>query len=357
MQLLQELSELPGVSGDEHEVRRFLSAHLKDHVDEVHSDTLGNLVAIKRPRQTDGGESPLKVMLTAHMDEVGLMVTHIDSSGLLRFAPVGGVDERVLPSKTVLVGKNRVPGVIGVKPIHLLKAEERKKIPQIESLHIDVGASSKEEAEKLVKVGDYVSFDTRYTDLGAVARGKAFDDRAGCAVVAELLKVSYPFTIYGLFATQEEVGHRGARVAAYRLAPHVSFALEGTVSDDGPKKRDVSPTSVLGKGPAVTIADRSVIADKLLVELILETARSQGIPHQIKQPLIGGTDAGAIQRVREGIRSAVVAVPCRYIHSPTSIVSHADMQNTTLLMQRVLERLAHDTDLVQRVIRRQPSGP
>lgn len=348
--LLQALSELSGVSGNEHEVRHYLTDQIREHVDELRSDTIGNLVAVKHPRSVAAAESRLRVMLTAHMDEVGLMVTHIDNNGLLRFAAVGGVDERILPAKAVLVGKNKVPGVIGLKPIHLLKPEERKHIPGIDSLHIDIGASTREEAEKLVKIGDYVSFPTRYVKMGQYASGKAFDDRAGCAIIVELLKQRYPFTLLGVFSTQEEVRLRGARIAAYRLEPHVAFAIEGTVCDDTPKKKDVSPTTVMGQGPAVTIADRSLIADQMLVSLILETARSQGIPHQIKQPLIGGTDAGAIQRVREGIRSAVVAVPVRYIHSSVSVLNLADYQNTLRLMRGVLERIAQDRSIADQIL-------
>lgn len=351
-ELLRDLSELPGVSGDEREVRRYLGSYLKDHVDELHSDTIGNLIAIKRARSGGQKQTTLKVMLTAHMDEVGLMVKSIDTSGLLRFAAVGGVDERILLAKTVLVGKDRVPGVIGLKPVHLLKPEERQKAPDIDSLYIDIGASTKEEAEKLVRVGDYASFSTKYLEMGQTARGKALDDRVGCALLADLLKQRYPFDLYGVFAAQEEVGLRGARVAAYRLAPHAAFALEGTVCNDLPKRKDVSPTTELGRGPALTIMDRSLIADKLLVDLLIDTARRQGIPYQIKQPAVGSTDGGAIQRVREGIRSAVVAVPVRYIHAPVSIISLDDFQNASLLMQRVLERLADEETIVGRILGR-----
>jgi tetrahedral aminopeptidase len=351
MKLLQELSDLPGVSGDETEVRRYLAARLKERVDELYSDALGNLVAVKHGSASDGAAAQFKVLLTAHMDEVGLMVTDVDNSGLLRFATVGGVDERILLAKAVLVGKNRVPGVVGLKPVHLLKPEERKRIPDVESLYIDIGASKKEEAEGLVKVGDYVSFATKYTELGETARGKAFDDRVGCAALAEILDGTFPFTVYGVFATQEEVGSRGATVAAYRIDPDIAFALEGTVCDDMPKKRDVSPTSALGRGPALTIADRSVIADKTLVELLIDTARREGIPYQIKQPMIGGTDAGAIQRARGGVRSAVVAVPCRYIHSPVSIVSLTDLRHAILLMQRALGRIGQDQELIDQLKR------
>ncbi|HDN81073.1 MAG TPA: M20/M25/M40 family metallo-hydrolase, partial [Chloroflexi bacterium] len=205
---------------------------------------------------------------------------------------------------------------------------------------IDIGASSKAEAEKLVKIGDYAAFATAFTQLGSkVVKGKAFDDRAGCAVLAELVKERYPFDVYAVFTVQEEVGLRGAKVAAFRIGPDAAFALEGTIADDLPKKKDVSPTTRLGYGPAITIMDRSFVAFQPLVRLLVDTAEAEGIPYQFKQPLVGGTDSGAIHLTKEGIPSATVAVPCRYIHSPASILNLEDFENTIRLMKATLRRL------------------
>jgi putative aminopeptidase FrvX len=338
--ILKELSEAFGVSGCEDEVRVIIIEAIKDHVDEVRVDSLGNLIALKKGT----GESELKVMVAAHMDEVGLMMTHIEEeSGTIRFRPVGGIDDRILLAKVVLIGKDRLPGVIGVKPVHLLKEKERKQVVKIDRMAIDIGAKNREEAEKAVKIGDYAVFATDFCHLTEdglrTVKGKAFDDRAGCAVLIELLKERYPFDLYPVFTVQEEVGLRGAQVAAYAVEPDVAFALEGTICDDMPKKKDVSPTTELGAGPAITIMDRSFIADRDLVKLLVETAKELSIPYQFKQPGLGGTDAGAIHLAKEGIPSVTVSVPCRYIHSPVCLLSLEDFENTVRLMRAALGRL------------------
>ncbi|MBC7233782.1 MAG: M42 family metallopeptidase [Chloroflexi bacterium] len=343
--LLKELSEACGVSGNEGAVRQVILDAIRDRVDEYRTDALGNLIALKKGT----GKTARKVMIAAHMDEVGLMIMHIEKEGSLRFHPVGGIDDRVLLAKKVLIGENKVPGVIGAKPVHLLEPKAREQVVKFKEMSIDIGVSSKEEAERLVKVGDYAVFDVPFVELGGALRtvkGKAFDDRAGCAVLVELLRDRYPFDLYAAFTVQEEVGLRGARVAAYSIAPHLAFALEGTICDDLPKKGDTSPTTVLGKGPAITIMDRSVIADRRLVELLIDTAEKNGIPYQFKQPALGGTDAGAIHLSREGVPSAVVAVPSRYIHSPTSLLSLNDLENTVQLMRQTLARV-NDLDLTR----------
>jgi len=335
--LLRQLSEAFGVSGQETAVRQIIVDAIKDMVHEYRVDALGNLIALKR-----GNGTSRKVMVAAHMDEVGLMIVQVEKEGSLRFRRVGGIDPRVLLSKKVLIGEKKVPGVIGVKPIHLLEPRALQQVMPIAEMSIDIGASSQEEAGNLVHVGDYAAFDVSFGELGGTLRtvkGKAFDDRAGCAVLIELLRDSYPFDLYAVFTVQEEVGLRGARVAAYSVAPDLAFALEGTICDDSPKKRDVSPTTVLGAGPAITVMDRSVISDRRLVDLLLATAQQHNIPHQFKQPGMGGTDAGAIHLTREGVPSAVVSVPSRYIHSPVGLLSLNDLDNTVHLMRETLRQV------------------
>jgi putative aminopeptidase FrvX len=338
--LLEELSNAFGPSGHEQEVRRVLARALRDQVDNLQIDALGNLIAFK---QGTGPEPRLKVMVDAHTDEVGFMVTRIEKNGTLGFRAVGGIDDRLLLAKHVVVGERRIPGVIMAPPVHLTKPDQRKKVIKIDKLVIDIGASSEDEASSLVQMGDYAAFATRFEALGEgglrVVKGKAFDDRAGCAVAAALAEGTYAVDLYLSFDSQEEVGLRGARVAAFRIEPDVAFALEGTVCDDTPKKEDVSPTTRLGQGPAITIMDRSFVADRRLIQLLTSTAEAHGIPYQFKQPGVGGTDAGAIHLSRAGVPAAAVSVPCRYIHGPASLLSLDDFDHAVALMRASLQAL------------------
>ncbi len=339
--LLRKLSEAFGVSGHEEEVCAIILEEIRDRVDECRVDALGNLIA----RRKGVGSSGLRVLAAAHMDEVGLMVTQIEDTGLLRFAKVGGIDDRVLLARAVFVGDGRVPGVIGSKPVHLTEKGERDKAVEYKQLAIDIGASTRAEAERLVHRGDCVVFTTDYLQLASAdswraVRGKALDDRVGCALLAELLKEKLPFDFIAAFTVQEEVGLRGARVAAYAEDPHAAVALECTAANEVPTRGDVSPSTRLGAGPAITVMDNSFIADPRLVEHFRGVAASAGIPVQIKQPNIGGTDAGAIQRARQGVPAITIAVPARYIHSPAAIMNEGDFENTLLLLKEGMPRLA-----------------
>ncbi len=338
--ILRTLSDAVGVSGDEGDVRAIVLDAVREHADEIDVDTMGNVLACKRGT----GEQQLRVMLAAHMDEVGLMVVGHDGDGFLKVRTVGGIDARLLPGTRFQVGPERIPGVIGVKPIHLLGAGEDTKVTKIEDLVVDIGAKSKDEAKKLAPQGTYATFATQFRELGPSVTGKAFDDRAGCAVLVELLRGErFPFDLHAAFTVQEEVGLRGARVAAYAIAPDCAFVLEGTIADDLPKDKDVSPTTELGKGPAITVMDRSFIADRRLVRLLTDTAEALEIPCQFKQPGVGGTDAGAIHLARDGVPSVTVAVPCRYIHSPVALLRLDDFDNTVRLMRESLSRLTERT--------------
>lgn len=338
--LLQKLSEAFGVSGHEEEVRALILEEIKGSVDECRVDAMGNLIA----RRKGSRSSSLRVLAAAHMDEVGLMVTQIEDTGLLRFAKVGGIDDRVLPARAVFVGDARVPGVIGSKPVHLTEKGERDKVMEYKQLAIDVGASSKGEAEKLVRRGDCAVFATDFLQLASstawrALRGKALDDRVGCAVLVELLKEKLPFELIAAFTVQEEVGLRGARVAAYAEDPDAAVVLECTAANEVPNRRDVSPSTRLGEGPAVTVMDNSFIADSRLVEHFLSVAARKSIPVQVKQPNIGGTDAGAIQRSRRGVPAITIAVPARYIHSPAAIMNADDFDRTVALVREAMPRL------------------
>jgi endoglucanase len=338
--LLEKLSNARGVSGDESAVRTIIAEQLQKHVDEYRVDALGNLIACKSGSRK--GSSRLKILLAAHMDEVGLLVTHIDRDGFLHFDKVGGIDDRILPGKAVNIGAQAIPGVIGFKPRHRSSVAERKQVVASHDLVLDIGATGKEQAARLVTPGDYVTFATTYSPIGENSvRGKALDDRAGCAMLLELVRETFPFDLYAAFTTQEEIGLRGARVAGYSVAPDFAIVLEATVCDDSPKQKETSPTTRLGAGPALTLADRRLIADKRLVRLLADTARDHKIPFQFKQPLVGSTDAGALHRTRAGVPSAVVSLPARYIHSPAAIISLDDFNNAVKLLRAALPKLGN----------------
>lgn len=335
--MLEELSNLPGVSSAEGPVRDFLRQRLQGFVDDMRVDTMGNLICLKRSTSTTSDAR--RVMIAAHMDEVGLMIIHVESSGHLRFRAVGGIDSRVLVSKVVHVGANLVPGVIGIKAVHLTRSKDQKQAIPIEQLYIDIGARDKADAESVVKLGDLATFATRYGAMGEAVKGKALDDRVGCALVAQaLLAGPYPCDVYGVFTVQEEVGLRGAQVAAHSVAPHLAFVLEGSTCDDTPKERDESPTARMGAGMALSIADRTTLYDRKLIQFVAGIAREKGLPFQMKQPLIGGTDAGRIHLSRAGVPSACLAVPCRYLHSPVNVMSLRDMESTGAILLAALQR-------------------
>ncbi|MFW6378129.1 MAG: M42 family metallopeptidase, partial [Bacillota bacterium] len=281
-----------------------------------------------------------KVMLAAHMDEVGLMITEITSDGLLKFQPVGGIDKRVLVSKPVLIGEKKMPGVIGAKAIHLQKKSERKKPIDFDNLYIDIGVNKKEEAENHVDLGDVAVFSSKYEELdnGRVI-GKAFDDRVGCSIIAELTEQEYEMPVYFVFTVQEEVGLRGASIAAYGINPDLALVLEGTTAADVPENKEHRYSTSVGKGPALTLMDRTVIADKNILTGLIEVAEENEIEYQFRRTDFGGNDAGAISLSREGVPSAVISLPCRYIHSPLSLIDLDDYKNMNKLVKLYLERL------------------
>ncbi len=333
IETLKALSNVMATSGDETAMRRALRPLIKDHVDEMRVDAMGNLITLKRGR----GEIPLRVLVTAHIDEVGLMVVGHASNGELQIQSVGGIDARLLPGLDVRVGKDQLPGVIGLQAVHRTKST---KVTPLEKLIIDIGASDKDEAKKLAPIGTRITFPTQAHDVGHLIAGKAFDDRAGCTALVDLVQGEpLPFDLHAVFTVQEEVGLRGARVAGYTVAPDAAFVLEGTIADDLPKDEDVSSTSEIGKGPVITVMDRSYVADPRLLRHVVQVADDEGILYQFKQPGIGGTDAGTIHFTRGGVPSITLAVPCRYIHGPISLLDPQDLAHTATLTRAALQRL------------------
>ena len=333
---LKNLSNISGVSGDEGAVRKYIVNAIRPHVDEVRVDTIGNVLARKKAR----GTSKLRVMLDAHMDEVGFLIIGANDDGTLKFRAIGGIDPRILPAKVLLVGPDRLPGIIGTPPIHLAHGD--RTIKQIDQLSIDIGATSKDEALSAVKIGQAAAFATEYRALGRAAYGKAFDDRAGCAVLIELLRgPRLPIEILAAFTVQEEVGLRGATVAAHALDPDAAIAIDATPANDLPPtiEADVSPNTRLGDGPAIYVMTRRDLSDPRLVKHLMTVAENQAIPYQIRQPGGGGTNAGGIIPARSGVPTVSVSVPARYIHSPASIVHLSDVRHTVKLIRESVARL------------------
>jgi len=340
VKILQPLSEALGVSGAESEIRKVIREMIEPHVDEIQTDTMGNLLAFKKG--TSRSRNKLTILVDAHMDEVGMMVVGYASDGMLKVKSVGGLDDRILLGTRVLVGEKKIPGVIGAKPVHMLDATNREKVVALDTMRVDIGETKKDSAKTKAPLGTRIAFDSEFTDLGQRVRGKAFDDRAGCAVLVHLLQgEALPHDLWGAFVVQEEVGLRGAQVAAHRVNPDVAFVLEGTIADDLPKgeEADESPTTKLGGGPALSAMDASVIYDRRLNDLLIDTAEEAGLPWQFKQPGIGGTDGGGIQTQLEGIPAAAISVPCRYIHSPRAVLHKKDYQNAQDLLRLTLEAL------------------
>ncbi|MFB6287120.1 MAG: M42 family metallopeptidase [Candidatus Bipolaricaulia bacterium] len=342
--LLQTLSDAFGPPGFEDDVRAALREVVEPLVDDVRVDPLGNLIATRH------GRSERTLMLDAHMDEVGLMVSYVEETGFLRFATLGGWDARVIPSHGVSIKADtgdHVHGVVGTPPPHILKAEDRKKPFELDELFIDVGARSRDDAHRMgIHKGSpaVVHYPFRTMNHPFVT-GKALDDRAGCTVLVQTLdalqNADLDVTLVANFAVFEEVGLRGARTAAFAIEPDVALALEGTVAADVPGIDDARVPTKLGQGPALTVADRSLIASPRLLRLIQDVATDDGIPCQLKTPPSGSTDAGAIQQSRGGVLAGVVSVPCRYIHSPFSILDLDDLDNAAQLTSAFARR-AHE---------------
>ena len=329
--LVKELTSLNAPSGFEETVRDFIKERVI--ADEVFTDSMGNLICHKK----GNGK---KVMVTAHMDEVGLIITEITDKGFLKFSTLGGIETTVLCSKKVLIGNESFPGIICAKAIHLQSSSEVSTPLKLKDLCIDIGARDKESAEKIVKLGDFAVFDGEYTPFGEnLVKSKALDDRVGCAVLLELMKEDFDSDIYFVFSVQEEVGLRGATVAAFNIKPDIALVIEGTTCSDVYGSKPHNQVTNLGAGAVMTAMDRAAISDQEYFDFIKNTADENGIKLQIKRTTMGGTDAGAIQRSCSGVKTAVLAVPCRYIHSPVSVMCNEDADSVYKLAKAVLKNI------------------
>ena len=342
--LLRTLSDKFGVSGFEDEVRETIRSLVAPHVDEIQTDALGNLFAIR----TSSNPEAKTFMLDAHMDEIGFIVKWIDDNGFLRFAPIGGWDPRIVPGHRVEIqtrSGNLQTGVIGTAPPHILSPEDRKASLPIEKMFIDIGATSKEDASLMgVRIGDPLTIHYPFMSLtDDCVTGKAFDDRAGCAVLIEtaerLAGQDLDVNVVYAFVFGEEVGLRGARTAAFQIKPDLALAVEGTIGADMPDVPEHSQPVRLGCGPAISVADRSIIVTRKVLHAMENIADEAGIPYQYKLPTYGGTDAGAIHLTRGGVLAGIVSVPCRYIHSPISTLRLSDFELTSRYVTELVKHL------------------
>jgi putative aminopeptidase FrvX len=340
VEALEKLSNANGVTGREGEVRELMKKYLKPYVDEIREDRLGNLIAFKK-----GNKDAPTVMLAAHMDEVGLMVKNIKKKGFLQFAKVGGIDDRVLLAQKVIVHTDKGPltGVVGSKPPHIQTEAEQKKVIDADRLFIDVGAKDKNEAEKMgVQVGDVVSFDTKFVRISEnFVLGKALDDRVGCAMMIETLRrlQKVDCNVYAVGTIQEEVGLRGATIAAFQVAPDVCIVLESTVAGDMPGVEEGKAPAKMGEGPVLTVADAGLIAHPKVLRLLIDSAKENKIPYQLETGIKGSTDAARIALSREGVPSGVISVATRYIHSPAAILNLDDVEKTVKLAVVAIEKV------------------
>lgn len=337
MKTLEELCLLHGVSSDEGPVRDYICKKAEPYATSMRSDAMGNLMVWKKGAK-EGRE---KLLLAAHMDEVGLMVRSVTEEGYIKFVTVGGIDRRVLIGKRVLLGKEKIPGVIGLKAYHLLGRGEEKTVPKLADFYIDIGAKSKEEVAGLLSPGDLVSFEGEFRTVGSeMIRAKAIDDRIGCAVMLELLRKPLPMDCTFLFTVQEEVGTRGAIPAAFSEEPGVALILEGTTAADIPSMEEHRQICHLGEGPVIPFMDGGTVYDRGLFEELRALAIRHEIPWQTKHYIAGGTDAAAFQRSRSGVRVAGISAPVRYLHTPSSMVHKKDYYHMIQLAEAFIEAFA-----------------
>jgi len=335
IELIRKLSEIPGVSGCEGAVRKEILALVKDHCHSVETDALGNLLAFKK-----GVRAGRRIMLSAHMDEVGLIITGIEEDGLLLCSPVGGIDSRVAFGRAVEIGPQRLPGVIGGKALHHLTAKEKETPPEWDALRIDIGAPSREEAQAAVSPGQRAVFSSSFLELGQdYILGRAFDNRAGCALLVELLRAELPWDCHFAFTTQEETGCAGGATAAYALRPEFGITVETTTAADIPGIGSGEQICRMGDGPVLSFMDKGTLYDKELYDLALGHALEREIPCQPKTGVVGANESRAVQSAGGGARMLALSLPCRYLHSPSLMLHKGDVAKAYKLLLALIEKL------------------
>lgn len=334
-EILRGLCLLNGASGDEARVREFIRSNIR--ADEAVTDNLGNLIVFKKGRKTPKH----KIMFAAHMDEVGFMITDINDDGFLSFDAVGGINPAVALGREMVL-ESGVPGVVGTKAIHQQSDDERKKMPAFGELYIDIGASSREEAEKFASRGSYAYFDADFFEFGdGFVKGKAIDDRAGCLIMMDMINGDPEYDAWYAFTVQEEVGTRGAKAAAFTINPDIAIVLETTTACDIAGTSGAKRVCELGKGAVISYMDRGTVYDRSLYSLAFETAKANDIPAQTKTLVAGGNDSGAIHVSAGGVRTCAISVPCRYLHSPSCVIKMSDLEAVKALAENMLSSVGN----------------
>ncbi|NCB64023.1 MAG: M42 family peptidase [Clostridia bacterium] len=337
LSLVKELCALHGVSSFEYEIRDVIRKKAEPYADDIRVDAMGNLIVFKKGKKATGN----KLMLCAHMDEVGFIIKSITDDGYLKFDTIGGIDRRVIIGKQLEVGSGKIPGVIGLKAYHLVSAEEEKTVPKLEDLYIDIGATSKDEVISRVEIGDYAVFAGDVLEFGdGMLKAKAIDDRAGCALLLRLLEEDLPMDCTFVFTVQEEVGTRGAFGAAFSVTPEIALVLEGTTAADLPGMDDHKKVTWPGKGPVIALMDNGTIYDRALFELLRDLAEQNDIPWQMKNYISGGNDSSAIQKTKSGVRVAAISAAVRYLHTGSSVAAIRDFDHMLTLSKKLIEALA-----------------
>ena len=333
---LKQLCSLSGVSGSEDEVREYIINRVKEHADDVRTDALGNVIVFKK-----GNKTPeQKLVLCAHMDEVGMIVTSITDDGYLKFTSAGGIDKRVVLGKAVLLGKNKIRGIIGCKAIHLTKEKDREKPMEYEDMYIDIGVKDRKEAEELISPGDTGAFDEDFIEFGdGYIKAKAIDDRFGCTILLELIESVLPVDCTFAFTVQEEVGLRGAYTAAYSTAPDIALIVEGTTAADLPSVPENKKVCKVGKGVVLPFMDGGAIYNKEIRGILTNLADENGIDWQTKTFIAGSTDGSVFHKTRGGIKTAAIAAPIRNLHSPTCVGKYSDMEAVRNLVTLFLKSM------------------
>lgn len=334
--LLRSLCLSSGISGNEKRIRDIIINEISSCDVKYYTDGLGNLIVFKK-----GTERPLtRIMIVSHMDEVGFIVTDINEEGYLGFEKVGGIDKRIIHGVSVFIGDNMVPGVIGIKPIHLTKKNELATPIDANKMLIDIGAKNKDDALKYINIGDSVVFDSIFDCSHGKIKSKALDDRAGCFILINMIKSSLKYDTYFLFTVQEEVGLRGATAASYAIDPQSAIVIEATTANDLLNTSEHEKICKIDEGPAVSFMDKRTIYDKEYYNLAISIAKNNNIKVQPKSGVTGGNDAGAIHTSRGGIRTIALSVPCRYLHSPVCLISEIDLENTQNLAMLLSEKIS-----------------